>query len=131
MAFAPHECLSSVPSPPKPSLPANSCGFGILSSPRPAANAVRKSISRPLASLNVALIGDRAEQCDMPALCCVCLANGHETSSCPFIYCSSNITGAKPTDKPAEKEKSYSGAAKTGKLVDTARKAEEDISRTK
>ncbi|CAH3114830.1 unnamed protein product, partial [Porites lobata] len=75
--------------------------------------------------------GDRAEQCDMPALCCVCLANGHETSSCPFIYCSSNITGAKPTDKPAEKEKSYSGAAKTGKLVDTARKAEEDISRTK
>ena len=75
--------------------------------------------------------GDRAEQCDMPALCCVCLANGHETSSCPFIYCSSNITGAKPTDKPTEKEKSYSGAAKTGKLVDTARKAEEDICRTK
>ena len=81
MALAPHECLSSVPSPPKPSLPANSCGFGILSSPRPAANAVRKIISRPPASLNVALI-----------------ASGPT---------------AKPTDKPAEKEKSYSGAAKT------------------
>ena len=127
MAFAPHECLSSVPSPPKPSLPANSCGFGILSSPRPAANAVQKSQR----CFNREQPGDRAEQCDMPALCRVCLADGHETSSCPFIYYSSNITGAKPTDKPAEKEKSYSGAAKTGKLVDTARKAEEDISRTK
>ena len=75
--------------------------------------------------------GHCAEQCDMPAVCRVCLSDGHETSSCPFSYYSSNITGAKPTDKPAEKEKSYSGAAKTGKLMDAARKAEEDISRAK
>ena len=75
--------------------------------------------------------GFRAEQCDMPALCRMCLADGHETSSCPFIYYSSNASSAKPTDTPAEKGKSYSGAAKTGKLVDAARKAEEDSSRAK
>ena len=73
--------------------------------------------------------GHRAEQCDMPALCRVCLADSHETSNCPFIYYSSNVSGAKPTDKPAEK--SYSGAANTGKLAEPARKAEEDTSRAK
>ena len=80
---------------------------------------------------NCERLGHCTEQCDMPALCDVCLSDGHETSSCPFSYYSSNITGTKPTDKPAEKEKSYSGAAKTGNLVDAARKAEEDISRAK
>ena len=30
--------------------------------------------------------GHRAEQCDMAALCCVCLSDSHETSSCPFVY---------------------------------------------
>ena len=75
--------------------------------------------------------GFRAEQCDMPALCRVCFADGHETLSCPFIYYSSNASGAKPTDTPAKKGKSYSGAAKTGKLVDAAIKAKENISRAK
>lgn len=69
--------------------------------------------------------GHCAEQCDMPALCSVCLADSNETSSCPFIYYSSNVKGAKPS------EKSYSGAAKAGKLVDTARKAEDDTSQAK
>ena len=73
--------------------------------------------------------GHHAEQCDMPALCRVCLADSHETSNCPFIYYSSNVSGAKPTDKPAEK--SYSGAAKTGKLAEAVRKAEEDTSRAR
>ena len=73
--------------------------------------------------------GHRAEQCDMPELCRVCLADGHETTNCPFIYYSANITGAKLTDKPAER--SYSGAAKNGKLTEAARKAEEDSGHTK
>ena len=73
--------------------------------------------------------GHRAEQCHMPGLCHVCLADSHETTNCPFIYYSANITGAKPTDKPAER--SYSGAAKTGKFDEAARKAEEDSGRAK
>jgi len=72
--------------------------------------------------------GHRAEQCDMPALCRVCLSDAHETSNCPFIYYSSNVAAAKP-DKPVQK--SYSGAARNGKLVDEARKAEEETSRAK
>ena len=69
--------------------------------------------------------GDRAEQCDLPALCRVCLSDGHETTSCPYIYYSSNVTGAKPA------EKSYSGAAQSGKLAADARKAEEESGRAK
>ena len=69
--------------------------------------------------------GHRAEQCDQPALCRVCLSDGHETTNCPFIYYSSNITGAKP------QEKSYSGAAHSGKVADEARKAEEASNRAK
>ena len=64
----------------------------------------------------------------MPALCRVCLSHAHETSNCPFIYYSSNVTAAKP-DKPVQK--SYSGAPSSGKLVDDARKAEEETSRAK
>ena len=73
--------------------------------------------------------GHRAEQFHMPALCSVCLGDSHETSNSPFIYYSSNVSGAKPTDKPADK--SYSGSAKNGKLVEAARKAEEDTIRAK
>lgn len=69
--------------------------------------------------------GHRAEQCDLPALCHVCLSDGHETTSCPFIYYSSNVTGAKSA------EKSYSGAARSGKLAADARKAKEESSRAK
>jgi len=72
--------------------------------------------------------GHRAEQCDMPALCRVCLSDAHETSNCPFIYYSSNVTAAKP-DKPVQK--SYSGAARDGKLADEARQAEEETSKAK
>ena len=84
--------------------------------------------------------GHRAEQCDMPALCRVCLADGHETTNCPYIYYSSNITSAKPTDKatgeptdkPASKPTlSYSGAARAGKVAAAAREVEENISQTK
>ena len=69
--------------------------------------------------------GHRVEQCELPALCRVCLSDSHETTSCPFIYYSSNVTGAKPTT-PAEK--SYSSAAHSGKIAAEARKAEEDNS---
>ena len=69
--------------------------------------------------------GHRAEQCDLTKLCRVCLLDGHETTSCPYIYYSSNITGARP------EEKSYSGAAHNGKIAAEARKAEEDRNRTK
>ena len=69
--------------------------------------------------------GHCAEQCDMPALCHVCLSDGHKTSSCPFVYYSSNVTGVKPADM------SYSGAPRNRKLVDAARKAEEQTSRAK
>ena len=69
--------------------------------------------------------GHRAEQCGQPALCRVCLSDGHETTSCPFIYYSSNITGAKPSGK------SYSGAAQSGKAAAEAREAEEESNRAK
>lgn len=69
--------------------------------------------------------GHRAEQCDLPALCRVCLSDGHEITSCLFIYYSSNVTGAKSA------EKSYSGAAQSGKLAADARKAKEESSRAK
>lgn len=72
--------------------------------------------------------GHRAEQCDMPALCRVCLSDAHDISNCPFVYYSSNVSAAKP-DRPIQK--SYSGAAKSGKLAEDARKAEEETSRAK
>ena len=72
--------------------------------------------------------GHRAEQCDMLALCRVCLSDAHDISACPFVYYSSNVTAAKP-DRPIQK--SYSGAAKSGKLAEDARKAEEETSRAK
>lgn len=55
----------------------------------------------------------------------VCLSDGHETTSCPLIFYSSNVTGAKSA------EKSYSGTAQSGKLAADARKAEEESSRVK
>ena len=93
--------------------------------------------------------GHRAEQCDMPALCRVCLADGHETANCPYIYYSSNISSTRPTDKTTDKPTdkltdkltdkstgepavlSYSGAARAGEVAAAAREAEEDISRAK
>ena len=72
--------------------------------------------------------GHRAEQCDMPALCRVCLSDAHDISACPFVYYSSNVTAAKP-DRPIQK--SYSAAAKSGKFAEDARKAEEETSRAK
>ena len=69
--------------------------------------------------------GHRADQCDQPALCRVCLSDGHETASCPFVYYSSNVSGAKPT------EKSYSGAARSGKVAAEARKAEDESNRAR
>ena len=72
--------------------------------------------------------GHRAEQCDMPALCRVCLSDAHDISACPFVYYSSNVTAAKP-DRPFQK--SYSAAAKSGKFAEDARKAEEETSRAK
>ena len=72
--------------------------------------------------------GHRTEQCDMPALCRVCLSDAHNISNCPFVYYGSNVTAAKP-DRPIQK--SYSGAAKSGKLAEDARKAEEETSRAK
>ena len=72
--------------------------------------------------------GHRAEQCDMPVLCRVCLSDAHDISACPFVYYSSNVTAAKP-DRPIQK--SYSAAAKSGKFAEDARKAEEETSRAK
>ena len=122
-----------IPSPPNPSLLASLCSFGIHRSPRPAANTVQRitfaATCKSQRYFNCERPGHRAKQCDMPALCRVCLADSHETSNCPLIYYSSNVSGAKPTERPAEK--SYSGAAKTGKLAEAARKAEEDTSRAR
>ena len=59
--------------------------------------------------------GHRAEACDMPALCRVCLKDSHETASCPFIYYSSNITGAKPATT------TYSGVVRNGQLAEETR----------
>lgn len=69
--------------------------------------------------------GHHAKQCDLPALWRVCLSDGHKTTSCPLIFYSSNVTGAKSA------EKSYSGAAQSGKLAADTRKAEEESSRAK
>ena len=64
--------------------------------------------------------GHRAEACDMPFLCRVCLSDGQETTSCPFIYYSSNVTGAKPAAT------TYSGAVRNGKLAEEARIEEQN-----
>ena len=72
--------------------------------------------------------GHRTEQCDMPVLCRICLSDAHDISACPFVYYSSNVSAAKP-ERP--NQKSYSGAAKSGKLAEDARKAEEETSRAK
>ena len=67
--------------------------------------------------------GHRAKACDMPALCRVCLADGHETTSWPFIYYSSNVTGAKPAAT------TYCGAVRNGKLAEEKRRMEEQSKR--
>lgn len=69
--------------------------------------------------------GHRVEACDMPALCRVCVADSHETASCPFIYYSSNVTGAKPAAT------TYSGAVRNSKLTEEARKMEEQNNKSK
>lgn len=61
----------------------------------------------------------------MPVLCRVCLSDDHETTSCPFIYYSSNVTGAKPAAT------TYSGAVRNGKLAEEARRIEEQNNKSK
>ena len=134
MAFVPRECLSSVPFPPKPSLAASLCGFGILLSPRPAVNTAQKIILRPVASLNVALIASSPATAPNSVICPRFAVYAFPMVMRPqavLSFISSNVSAAKPSDTPAEKGKSYSGAAHTGKLVDAARKAKEVISRAK
>lgn len=105
---------------------------GIRPSPRPAENAVRKIILRLLVNHSTVLTVSGPVTAPNSVICghsAACLADSHKTSSCPFIYYSSNITSAKPTDKPAAK--SYSGAARAREVAVAAREAEEDTSKAK
>ena len=128
MVFAPLDCLSSGLSRHRPSLPENSVDFGIRPNRRHAENAVPTTILRLHVTHNAASTANgpataRSSASYLPYV--ACLSDSHETTSCPFIYYSSNVTGAKPTT-PAEK--SYSSAAQSGKIAAEARKAEEDNS---
>ena len=67
--------------------------------------------------------GHRVEQCDMPALCRVCLSDAHETASCPFIFYGANVSSPKPGNQ------TYSEAAKTGSVAETARQTETNKAR--
>ena len=63
--------------------------------------------------------GHRSDECPLPPLCRVCLAETHSTTRCPFIYYSSNISMVEPTAV------SYAKAAEKGKEADEAKRAEE------
>ena len=67
--------------------------------------------------------GHRSDECPLPPLCRVCLAETHSTMRCPFIYYSSNISMA---EVPAV---SYAKAAEKGKEAEVAKQAEEEKNR--
>ena len=67
--------------------------------------------------------GHRSDECPLPPLCRVCLAETHSTTRCPFIYYSSNISMA---EAPAV---SYAKAAEKGKEAEVAKQAEEEKNR--
>ena len=64
--------------------------------------------------------GHRSDECPLPPLCRVCLAETHSTTRCPFIYYSSNISMVEPTAV------SYAKAAEKGKEADETKRAEEE-----
>lgn len=95
---------------------------------RPVGNAALKTTLRPhvtrsavLTARDLAIVQSNAISQHSVAS----LSDSHETSSCPFVYYSSNVTCAKPA------EMSCSGAARNGTLGNVARKAEEEHSRAK
>ena len=63
--------------------------------------------------------GHRSDECLLPPLCRVCLAETHSTTRCPFIYYNSNISMAEATAV------SYAKAAEKGKEAEVAKQAEE------
>ena len=67
--------------------------------------------------------GHRSDECPLPPLCRVCLAETHSTTRCPFIYYSSNISMVEATAV------SYATAAEKGKEADVAKRAEEENNR--
>ena len=64
--------------------------------------------------------GHRTENCELPALCHVCLANAHTTSSCPFIFYSSNVSNPQATST------SYAKNAESAQAAEDTKKAEYD-----
>ena len=73
--------------------------------------------------------GHRSDECPLPPLCRVCLAETHSTTRCPFIYYSSNISMVEATavsyTKAAEKGTEAGGREEPsgGKRTCWARKA--------
>ena len=67
--------------------------------------------------------GHRSDECPLPPLCRVCLAETHSATRCPFIYYSSNISMVEPAAV------SYAKAAEKGKEADVAKRAEEEKNR--
>ena len=124
MVFAPRECLSSGLCQLNPLLLVNLYDSGNRPSPRPAENAVWKIILWLLVNHSAVLTASGPVTAPNSVICrrsATHLADSHKTSSCPFIYYSSNITSAKPTDKPAAK--SYSGASRAREVAAAAREA--------
>ena len=62
--------------------------------------------------------GHRFEECSLPPLCKVCLAETHTTTRCPFIYYSSNVSTVAVTV-------SYAKAAEKGREFEAAKRAEQ------
>ena len=60
----------------------------------------------------------RSEECSLPPLCKVCLAETHTTARCPFIYYSSDVSTVAVTV-------SYAKAAEKGREFEAAKRAEQ------
>ena len=67
--------------------------------------------------------GHRSDECPLPPLWRVCLAETHSTTRCPFIYYSSNISMVEATAV------SYAKAGEKGKEADVAKRAEKEKNR--
>ena len=64
--------------------------------------------------------GHRSEECSLPPLCKVCLAEMHTTARCPLIYYSSNVSTVAVTvsyAKAAEKGREFEAACQSLPLL--------------
>ena len=103
MVFAQRGCLSSDPSQRKPLLQASlsSASFGTHRSQKHAGNVVPRIILQPHVRRNGVLIVSGPAIMRSSVTCQrsgACLSDGHETTSCPLIFYSSNFTDAKSTE---------------------------------